>query len=120
MRTRSRARRVQALAWQVSARQGQAPLDLLVDSFACYRLTRLVVEDEITQPLVEHVGRAIHAGYGTEAGDWYARLTTCPWCSSVWIGAGVVALRALCPRLWGPVARLLAFSAVAGIIARED
>lgn len=43
-------------------------------------------------------------------------LLRCPWCLSVWVGAGVVAARALCPRVWDPIARALAASEVTGLI----
>lgn len=41
-------------------------------------------------------------------------LTSCTWCASVWLAFGVVVLRQVAPRLWSPVARVLAVSAVAG------
>ena len=95
-------------------------VDDLIDLLATYRLTRLVVSDEITQPAIEHVAGAVQAAWGTPAREWFDRLTSCAWCASVWIAAGVVTARAVAPRAWAPVARLLAFSAVAGMIARED
>lgn len=39
---------------------------------------------------------------------------TCPWCLGVWVAAGVVIARRVAPRVWDPVARLLALSAIAG------
>ena len=95
-------------------------IDLAVDALATYRLTRLVVSDEITQPAIEHVSGSVQAAWGKPAREWFDRLTSCAWCSSVWIAAGVVTARAVAPRAWAPVARLLAFSAVAGSIARRD
>lgn len=46
--------------------------------------------------------------------DPLGELITCAWCSSVWLGAGVVVLRRYAPRFWDPVARFLTYSAVAG------
>jgi hypothetical protein len=52
-----------------------------------------------------------------EEGHPLGILIGCPWCTSVYVGAGVVLARRIAPGLWDPFAKLLAFSAVAGIIA---
>jgi len=62
------------------------PTNLVIDVLATRRITRLLVEDEITRPLREKIGR-----YHAKAGY----LVTCPYCVSVWAG-GVVAF--LLPR----------------------
>jgi hypothetical protein len=46
-----------------------------------------------------------------------AKLLTCPWCSSVWLGMGVLVLRKAAPKAWAPVAEGLAFSQVAGVLS---
>lgn len=49
-----------------------------------------------------------------------ARLITCRWCAGVWIAGGVVLARAGAPQAWEPVARGLALSASAVLIARLE
>lgn len=111
------------------------PVDLAVDALAVYRLTVLVTEDYLTRDLRELVIRGAYLRAGEighlnkldgravgelpeddEAPPKLAKLVTCPWCSSVWLAAGVVAVSRVAPRQWRYVARGLAFSAVAGII----
>ena len=89
-----------------------AALEVVLDALATYRLTRLVVEDEITAPLREKLWRHFDPG-DTRIGY----LFTCPWCVSFWVGAGVVCARTVAPKTWGGVARVLAFSAATGYIA---
>lgn len=84
------------------------PLALLVAALAVYRLTRLVVADELTAPLRDRVvGR----------GGRLAYLVTCPWCISVWIAAGWVLLLVLLPLVALVAGTVLALSAVAGLLS---
>lgn len=87
-------------------------MTFLFDALATYRLTRALTEDVIGRP----VRQAALKRYGNEGLGY---LVECPWCSSMWIGLGVVLARRLAPRLWGPVAEGLAFSAVAGLVAEH-
>lgn len=82
---------------------------LVRDGLACYRLTRLVTTDRITEPLRDRIDPGSTAGY----------FVRCDWCSGMWVAAGVVAARTLAPRVWAPIATALAFSAVTGIIAEN-
>lgn len=83
-------------------------LDLAVDAAAAYRLTRLVTTDRISDPLREAIGRR-----------WPESrldvLVNCPWCTGVWVAAGVQAASTFAPRAWRPVARALAVAAIAGV-----
>lgn len=115
----------------------------LVDAIAVYRLTRLAVEDGITQPVRDRIIEAAYVARGDSErrrsawkasnggefieGDWQqiagddpdppklAQLVICPWCASVWIALGLVFVvrRA---RWWPSMADALAFSAAAGIV----
>lgn len=87
-------------------------LALAVDALATFRLTRLVVEDELTSPIREAVWKRYDAS-DTKIGY----LLTCPWCVSIWVGVGVVAARRIAPSAWEPVAAVLAGSTVTGMIA---
>lgn len=55
-----------------------------------------------------------------EEGHPLGILVGCSWCSSVWLAFGVVTLRRVAPRFWSPVAKALAFSAVAGLLSRGE
>ncbi len=97
------------------------PLELAVDALACWRITRLVTEDGITAPIR---GRILDwaLDQGADARPKHpklAELIECPHCVSVYAAAGVLAARRYTPGLWDPLARLLAFSAVAGIVAEQ-
>ena len=91
---------------------GGDALALAVDALATFRLTRLVIEDEITSPIREAVWKRYDVS-DTKIGYFL----TCPWCVSIWVGAGVVAARRIAPSAWEPVAAVFAGSAVTGMIA---
>jgi len=85
---------------------------MIADSLACYRLTRLIVDDTITDPLRARLVEADHPVAG-----FFAEVTDCRWCTGIWVGMGVMVLRRLAPRLWGPVADGLALAAIAGLLS---
>lgn len=86
-------------------------MDDVKDVLAIYRLTRLVIADEITQPIRDKVWEK-HPPEATKIGY----LFTCPWCASIWVGVGVAAARKIAPAAWSFAATALAGSAVAGLI----
>lgn len=114
-------------------------IELLLDSLAAYRLTKLVVDDQLTAEWRDAIiGAAYTAvGRGTEGpsevtpGAWVdfvvedddppklAFLVTCPWCAGMWVSLGVVVLDAVAPRPWRHLRRALAMSAAAGLIAEN-
>lgn len=87
-------------------------LALLVDVAATYRLTRLLVEDEITKPIREKVWEKYDPAE-TKVGYWL----TCPWCVSIWVGTAAVGARYVWPEGWDAAARVLTASAATGMIA---
>jgi len=89
--------------------------DLAVDALASYRLTKLVRDDMITEPLRE----AVHERVGDPAESKLAYLVNCPWCLSIWFGAGLVILRWRWPKVGRGVARALAVSALTGMITQQ-
>jgi len=89
--------------------------NLLVDVLAGHRLTRLVTEDTITSP----IRQKIFAKHPPTEDAWSYALT-CPWCSSVYIGFGIAALRRFYPQVWNPVAEALAISSAAGLITERQ
>jgi hypothetical protein len=92
-----------------------ALLGALVDALATYRLTVLIKDDKITEPLRQAVFRR----YG-HLGDTDVRnpsyLLGCPWCLSMYFGALAVAGRRYVPGAWKPLSRALAFSATTGLL----
>lgn len=88
----------------------RSPWDLVEDGLATHRLTRLVLTDKISQPLRDKVWAKFDPG-STRLGY----LITCPWCTSIWIGAGVAVARHVTPGLWSVAARALAVSDLTGI-----
>ena len=48
-----------------------------------------------------------------------AVLLSCAWCTSAWVGVGVVVARQLFPKAWTPIAEALAFSAFVGLVAEN-
>jgi hypothetical protein len=87
-------------------------LDLLVDGLATERITRLVVDDKLTEPIREYIWRN-HPPEETKIGYF----VTCPWCTSIWAAALVVAGRTVAPKTWDKVAQALAFSMASGVIS---
>lgn len=60
---------------------------------AILRLSRLVVDDDLTAPAREALHRRVHyiAAPGHRTATFVARLTACTWCVSIWISIGVTA-----------------------------
>jgi len=89
-------------------------MTFVIDLLAVYRLTRLLTEDELMEPVREWVWKN-HPPQDTKIGYF----VTCPWCVSVWVGGAVVAARMVAPRQWDPIARALVLSAGTGLIASK-
>lgn len=87
----------------------------LIDALAVYRLTRLVVEDKVTERARQRVDDVARVEGWSGLRYWLG----CYWCASVPIAFGVVAARRVAPRAWDPVARALACSAVAGVVSEH-
>jgi len=109
------------------------PIELAIDVLATYRLTRLATADTISEPwrraVLGRVGLPPAESPGATAqeaveadGDppRLATLVTCRWCAGVWIAVGVGVARAAAPQVWSPVARALALSAGAALVARLE
>jgi len=66
-------------------------LDVVLDVLATQRITRLVVDDELTSPIREYIWKN-HSPEETKLGYF----VTCPFCVSIWAG-GAVALMSATP-----------------------
>ena len=91
-------------------------VELGLDFLATYRLTELVKDDKITEDFRAMVFRR----YGEPTADnprKVSYLLSCPWCLSIYFAAVAVVGRRRFPRLWAPVAKVLALSAATGLAA---
>lgn len=87
--------------------------ELAEEALAAYRIWRLAAKDEI---LARPRGR--FERWATEHERFLLlELIDCPWCMTIWIGAGAVVARLIAPKPWKICRRLLAASAAAGLIA---
>jgi hypothetical protein len=106
----------------------------VIDALATYRLTRLATADVISEPARQAVLRSVGAEPPPGRDDptaveivesldqppKLATLVTCRWCAGIWIAGGVTLSRRLAPGAWEPVARGLALSAAAVLLARFE
>lgn len=85
------------------------PVTLIVSGLAVHRLTRLLVEDELTRPLRQQISNAAPEGR-------LAYFVTCPWCVSAWVAAAWAALTVAAPAVTAPAGAVLAWSSVTGLL----
>jgi hypothetical protein len=96
-------------------------VNFLIDTLATIRLTRLVIDDTITEPLRDRAMDAlIRTGEEhpelqpiTEKLEY---LLSCPWCVSVYAAAALLVLRKLAPETAALVNGALAASLVTGMV----
>lgn len=88
-------------------------LDFITDALATHRITRLVVEDTVFRDQRFAVKQYLNDTQHPKL----VELLGCVWCVSAYVAVGIVAARTFCPRRWQPVARALALSDVAGVVA---
>lgn len=96
---------------------------LTCDALAVYRLAVLITKDSITAPLRDWL-IAMPTTWRSPSErvsprPRLAEFITCPWCVSIWIAAGVIALTRVVPGVWQYAAIALACSAVAGFLAER-
>lgn len=91
-------------------------LDTAVSALATYRLTKLVIDDKLTEELREKV----FVRYGDPSVSKISYLLTCPWCVSMYAGLAVSVSDTVFPRTTRVLTRALAFSALTGIIAERE
>jgi hypothetical protein len=88
-----------------------ATVALIVDALAVFRLVRLAIADRI----LDRPRRALTRRSDRRRGV-FSYFITCPWCTSIWLAAGVVAARLLVPDVWAPIGVGLALSAAAAVL----
>lgn len=84
-------------------------VNLFVDIAATYRLTKLVLDDRITEDL----RNKIYEKFPRDSKISY--FIGCPWCVSIWAGAVIFTLRKVNPQGADVVSGLLAASAATGV-----
>lgn len=83
---------------------------VLTDIAATYRLTKLIMDDKIT----EDFRALIYSKFPRDSNIAY--LLACPWCVSIWAGIAIFGLRRVSPETANLVSGLLAASAVTGVV----
>lgn len=84
-------------------------VNLAVDIAATYRLTKLVLDDKLTEDL----RNKIYEKFPRDSKVSY--FIGCPWCVSIWAGAVIFTLRKVNPHGADIVSGLLAASAATGV-----
>ena len=84
-------------------------INVAVDIAATYRLTKLVMDDKITEELRFKIYEKFPKG------SKVAYFIGCPWCVSIWAGAVIFTLRKVNPAGADIVSGLLAASAATGV-----
>ena len=85
-------------------------ISLITDVLATYRLTKLIMDDKIT----EDFRNLIFEKFPRDSKLAY--LLTCPWCVSIWAGLTIFTLRRISPETADLISGLLAASAVTGVV----
>lgn len=69
-------------------------LTMVVATLAVVRITRLLVDDQLTNFYRLWVDN--HWG----SNSWQSYLVHCPWCTSVWVAALIMPVAVLLPSIW--------------------
>lgn len=93
------------------------PLTLLSDALAVYRLTKLINEDRLTEPLRDLLSEKFPPkpqpiGFKQSLPVYFVH---CPWCVSVWAAIAIFTLRKISPETADFISGVLATSAVTGV-----
>lgn len=103
-------------------------MNLLILSLACFRLTRLLVYDKITEiirsPFFEEMEEENELGekeiYYLPKKDgmkrFFGELLSCYWCTGIWTAAGIVGFAYFFPDVMAPIILILAIAGAASIL----
>ena len=98
-------------------------------ALACYRVTRLVTTDKITEPIFDRLRfgleRRWYAKHGPVGSDTHfnsklAFMLSCPWCLGFWVSGAGTLLVSLAYGLDYPIITSFAMSTVIGFLGRFD
>ena len=87
------------------------PIVLILLALGAYRLTRLIVEDTIFEPVRTRIWKK-YPPETTKLGYWF----TCYWCAGFAMSVLMVGLYLVIPVVAIPIAAILSISAVIGIL----
>lgn len=102
-------------------------MDLAILVLASFRLTHLIVFDEITTFLrepfftvsyeIDSAGQVVRNTHfkGTGLRQWIGKLLSCHWCVGIWSGVAIVAVYVYVPAAY-PVLLVLAIAGAAAVI----
>jgi hypothetical protein len=103
-------------------------LTFIILGLACFRLTRLIVFDKITeflrQPFFDEIEEENEEGIvelyylpkSTPIKKFIGELLSCYWCTGVWISAAVITGYLFLPSLFVPIIVVFAVAGLAAII----
>jgi len=90
-------------------------VSLVVATFAVARVTRFIVDDQLSIGL----RRWVLSKWGDDS--WQAYLSTCPWCVSIWIALPIMPVAVFWPNRWVIAGfSVLAASMVTGLLLDKD
>lgn len=94
-------------------------LSLAVDALAVHRMTRLLVEDEISSRLRDYLSENYppHEVHGAKSFVTPSYVAFCPYCASVWMGLAVTLTHTRPLRFLRPVIYALALSGMTSLVA---
>lgn len=84
----------------------------LTDALACFRLTRLITTDKLTDPWRQRIWDRHPVDHGL------GFALSCDWCTSIYVAVGILTARRFAPSTWKLAADGLAMSAITGLLAR--
>ena len=87
---------------------------------AVWRVTRLITKDTIADPFRSWVENHTKAKAGRKVWTFFDDLIVCPWCVSIYISAGLVALADRYYSVPAPVFVWLTASAVTGLLVMSE
>lgn len=91
-------------------------LDLPVFGLATFRLTKLIIDDEILhEPREALLDRIDSIDHPLARKAQY--FLTCPWCISIWAAGGLALLIKVAPNIGELLLYVLAASSVSGVLA---
>lgn len=103
---------------------------VILTCLTVYRLTRLLVSDKITEPIRNRIiyvaykraypAPIVPAEWQSKREPMLAYFSTCPWCTSVWLGGLVVLVVWLCTGVPYPLLLWPATSAVTGFLSSKE
>lgn len=97
-------------------------------ALACYRVTRLVTTDKITEPIFNRMRFGLErrwyekheGGSDTYFNSKLAFMLSCPWCLGFWVSGAGTLLVSLAYGLDYPILTWLATSTVVGFLGQGD